>query len=709
LVAVLASTYIESWNRHENKPAGIIGIFLHPHALVVAYLFLLCLLPFYLVIKRGNEAFNRLEHHNFLGKNKSEISRKILEYAQPGDRMTVWGWANQYHVETGLPQGVRYANSGVVIKKHRYFSKKYSEDLEKNKPAIFVDAAVSSQKYYKKRSRYGPGKFPKIRAFIDSNYNYADIINRVRIYVRKDIEIDKVLRQGIDDITIKAKNIDDLILPKETKNIKHYVLIKENEESFVIDNGYAFIENINSRHNRVWLVLKSAEDTLIYPTKMVQKHELSRIHKTPFYIHSGLEVRVPKKDLKGYYQVGFLITSGPKIRGLQFTNKTVFWHPELTTDKLETELVNLVPSEDIKYYIPLIENDSSFTINNGWAYLPQINSRLNRIYLVLKSSGVTKLYATKLTKAQGLDKKTKNNLYSGFAVEIPKKDLIKGDYIIGILITRGDNRWLTYTEERLIKLYNDIDDFKDLGEIGKVQSYIFLQEDFNSFYIDNGWAFVEGVKSDKIKTFVILKSDTSFFLYPTQSIDRFELGNLYSLDYVKSGIRWRVNKKEIPKGTYQIGLALINSENQNIQGFHYLDKTLDNRSNLIGGFPINELITQHFEISEKTQGLKQSFKLEEDSLSIFINDGWAFIEGLESKGTQVYLVIQSEESAYIFNTNKKRRHELAKIYSTQQVDAGFTLKVKKEDLKRGKYNMGILIAQDDQIIGFKFTKRYLII
>ena len=114
---------------------------------------------------------------------------------------------------------------------------------------------------------------------------------------------------------------------------------------------------------------------------------------------------------------------------------------------------------------------------------------------------------------------------------------------------------------------------------------------------------------------MILKSDTSFFLYPTQSKDRFELGNLYSLDYVKSGIRWRVNKKEIPKGTYQIGLALINSENQKIQGFHYLDKTLDNRSNLIGGFPINERITERLEISEKTQGLKQSFKLEEDQSS----------------------------------------------------------------------------------------------
>ena len=266
---------------------------------------------------------------------------------------------------------------------------------------------------------------------------------RSLIYVRKDRLIEKVLKHGVDDVSINKKNIKDLVLPKETNNIKNYILLREDEESFFIKNGYAFIEDIHSRHNRVWLVLKSAEDTLIYPTKMVEKHELSRIHKTPFYIHSGLEVTIPKNNLQGYYQLGFLITSGPKIRGLQFTDKTVFWDPELTTDKLKTELVNLVPSEDIKYHAPLIENDSSFTINNGWAYLPQINSRLNRIYLVLKSDGDTKLYATKSTKAQGLDKKTKDNFYSGFTVEMPKEGLKKGMYTIGILITRGDKRWLS--------------------------------------------------------------------------------------------------------------------------------------------------------------------------------------------------------------------------------------------------------------------------
>jgi len=76
-----------------------------------------------------------------------------------------------------------------------------------------------------------------------------------------------------------------------------------------------------------------------------------------------------------------------------------------------------------------------------------------------------------------------------------------------------------------------------------------------------------------------------------------------------------------------------------------------------------------------------------------------------SKDHQVYLVFTSDSATYIFDTKKKKRHELANIHGKQYVDAGFTLNIKKQRFIKGEYLLGIIVAQNEKIVGFKFTKQ----
>jgi len=72
---------------------------------------------------------------------------------------------------------------------------------------------------------------------------------------------------------------------------------------------------------------------------------------------------------------------------------------------------------------------------------------------------------------------------------------------------------------------------------------------------------------------------------------------------------------------------------------------------------------------------------------------------------QVHILLKSKAATYVLSTKKKRRHELANIQGPQYVGAGFTLEVNRKLLKKGKYQLGILIAQNQEIKGFELLSK----
>ena len=117
------------------------------------------------------------------------VARHILLYARPGDTMTVWAWMPTFHVQTQLPQGTRDAHAERQISANllqAYFRQRYFSELEKNRPAIFVDAVGEKNFGYHNRGVNTHESIPWLGEFIGTNYVFAADIETSRVYVRKD-------------------------------------------------------------------------------------------------------------------------------------------------------------------------------------------------------------------------------------------------------------------------------------------------------------------------------------------------------------------------------------------------------------------------------------------------------------------------------------------------------------------------------------------
>jgi hypothetical protein len=171
--------------------------------LIIIFVLIAVVFPSFYTISMGSEG---MKHRNIYGQvrayrkyaktygyasiyamniRKSEVAKKISEYAPPNQRMAIWGWMNQYYVETGLVQGTREPHSYRQISKSKqqdYYLGRYVSDLNQNRPVVFVDA-VGPKSFYFNNSAQRHENFPTVRAVIEERYTFVSEIEGVRVYV----------------------------------------------------------------------------------------------------------------------------------------------------------------------------------------------------------------------------------------------------------------------------------------------------------------------------------------------------------------------------------------------------------------------------------------------------------------------------------------------------------------------------------------------
>ncbi|HLP03486.1 MAG TPA: hypothetical protein VK163_15775 [Opitutaceae bacterium] len=119
----------------------------------------------------------------------SPIGARIRTDMRPGDRLVVWGWTPEYHVETGLPQGAREAHGAFIIgesalqERYRW---RFLFDLRRNRPRWFVDSVAPHAFAFSDHDRYGHQTWPELRALIARDYDLLACLDGVWIYRRKD-------------------------------------------------------------------------------------------------------------------------------------------------------------------------------------------------------------------------------------------------------------------------------------------------------------------------------------------------------------------------------------------------------------------------------------------------------------------------------------------------------------------------------------------
>jgi len=132
-------------------------------------------------------------YHGYLQQARaraiSPVAQQILSYARPGDTLTVWGWMPTFHVQTQLPQGTRDAHAERQISPNElqpYFRERYFSELEKNQPALFVDAVGDNNFGYHNRTENSHETIARLGDFIRTHYVLVADFDSSRIYLRKD-------------------------------------------------------------------------------------------------------------------------------------------------------------------------------------------------------------------------------------------------------------------------------------------------------------------------------------------------------------------------------------------------------------------------------------------------------------------------------------------------------------------------------------------
>jgi hypothetical protein len=114
----------------------------------------------------------------------------VSHFAKPGDAVTVWGWAPEFHVLTGTIPATRDPGTYwqlIPSPLRDYYRSRFLEDLRRDPPKLFVDAVAPGRFFYQNRDTDGYETFPDLLSYVTSNFYLAGEIGGVRVFARKDL------------------------------------------------------------------------------------------------------------------------------------------------------------------------------------------------------------------------------------------------------------------------------------------------------------------------------------------------------------------------------------------------------------------------------------------------------------------------------------------------------------------------------------------
>jgi hypothetical protein len=135
-------------------------------------------------------------------RDRFQVADFIGKHARAGDSLSVWGWASHYYLYAQVPSATRYAvtilampptaiTAGVDDTLRAFCREKYLGDLQRARPAFFVDAVSGREFVCKDRQIWGHETWPELARFVAENY--AEVFevavapgNATRVYMLKE-------------------------------------------------------------------------------------------------------------------------------------------------------------------------------------------------------------------------------------------------------------------------------------------------------------------------------------------------------------------------------------------------------------------------------------------------------------------------------------------------------------------------------------------
>ncbi|MEW6416601.1 MAG: hypothetical protein AB1480_00555 [Nitrospirota bacterium] len=111
---------------------------------------------------------------------------------------------------------------------------------------------------------------------------------------------------------------------------------------------------------------------------------------------------------------------------------------------------------------------------------------------------------------------------------------------------------------------------------------------------------------------------------------------------------------------------------------------------------------QSFALPQETNDLDVAVEGVQDKGEIFEISGWAAIKSRDSIDTTKYLVLQSQNKTYVFDTfSLWKRPDVTQAFKINRDDSGFNVFIPKAKIEKGEYRIGLIIKKD-KLISFQY-------
>lgn len=231
----------------------------------------------------------------------------------------------------------------------------------------------------------------------------------------------------------------------------------------------------------------------------------------------------------------------------------------------------------------------------GWAFIEghDVDSEGSRTYIVLKSDKRTYIFDTAPRERPYVTKNfgglTLNLDWAGFLTSIPLRKIARGDYTLGLYITKDGIQALQYADYAIERIENSAKLTLRMSDVQKVPlppesgeirfgvdiCEVVKEESEKEFMEIAGWAFIEGQSAENSIIYVVLKSQRATYIFDTILQKRPDVTAAYlesSLNLDNSGFIARIPVDTVRGGTYKLGIYIKKGD---IEALQYTGSVLE--------------------------------------------------------------------------------------------------------------------------------------
>lgn len=197
-----------------------------------------------------------------------------------------------------------------------------------------------------------------------------------------------------------------------------------------------------------------------------------------------------------------------------------------------------------------------------------------------------------------------------------------------------------------------------------------------------GWAFLEATNNNKgDSVFVTISDAAKTYIAKTKQLLRPDLANAYKKQYLdNSGFSSTVFAPG--SSNYTVGLAIKTASGQ------WTFTELSSMSDISKGDTPEKL--DMLPVQDKQMGNIDEFTDKKDYQFL---SGWTAFENTGSEENIIRVVLSGKKGFFAVNTKGLLRNDVTRSKKTFNYDnSGFMAKVRKEDLPKGEYRVGLLIT-----------------